>query len=1115
MLSIVLLLAAPAAAADSSGVTKQALPPVHSGGTQPDGIDLSQGHTLYCVGYSHLDTEWRWAFPQVIREFLPKTLHDNFALFEKYPDYIFNFTGANRYMLMKEYYPNDYAKLKQYVAAGRWVPNGSSMEEGDVNVPSAESLIRQVLYGNRFFEHEFGQSSAEFMLPDCFGFPASFPSILAHCGLKGFSTQKLTWGSAVGIPFNVGVWEGPDGKGVIAALNPGAYVGEVTENLSESSDWLKRIDANGKASGVYTDYHYFGTGDTGGAPSVGSVEWIEQSLHSAGPVKVVSGRADQMFLDITPQQEQGLPRYKGDLLLTQHSAGSITSQNYMKRWNHQNELLADAAEKAAVTAAWLGGPAYPQAKLNEAWRLALSGQFHDQLPGTASPAALEYALNNEVLALNQFADVLQTSVGAVSSGLDTSGDGVPLVVYNPLPVDRQDVVEATVEFPDGAIPQGVRVVGPDGQETPAQVASQVDHSVKLLFLASAPSAGWAVYHAQPLTAPVKAAGTLHVTTSSIESGRYRVKLNTAGDVTSIYDKTAKRELLSAPARLAFMHDQPGYWPAWNMDWEQANKPPVGYVGGPAKIRVVEDGPVRATVEVVRSAQGSQFTQRISLSAGSAGDRVEFRNHINWRGKAVNLKAVFPLTVSNPEATYNWEVGTIERGNDDPKKYEVPSHQWFDLTDKSGGYGVTVLCPFKYGSDKPNDNTLRLTLLRTPGPVLNKDGTESYDYKDEIHQDWGINDITYGVAGHSGDWRGGGTDWQALRLEQPLLAFQCPAHGGALGKSLSTVQVGSPNVRLLALKKAEDNGELVARVVELNGQPQQGVTLSFAAPVVSAREVDGQEHDLGPAQVVDGKIVADFTPYQLHSYALTLAAPPASIAAPQSQPVALPYNASLSSNNGEAASGGFDSDGRCLAAEMLPAQLHDAGVDFTLAPHGHGQLDGVTCAGQTIALPAGDYNRLYLLAASSPDTTAEFKVGDGPAQSLTIQDWGGFIGQPDTREWDGDIAETVYEWTYPLTGLAPGYIKRAPVAWYASHRHDPWGQNDIYGFSYLYRYSLDVPAGATTLTLPNSPSIHILAISAARNPAAGCRPAQPLYDTMEGHTAEAVRLDLSKPAPKAP
>ncbi|HES58755.1 MAG TPA: alpha-mannosidase, partial [Firmicutes bacterium] len=370
--------------------------------------DLSTGHTLYVVGYAHLDTQWRWSYPQVIDEFIYNTLVDNFALFEKYPDYIFNFSGSRRYMMMKEYYPDEYERLKEWVAKGHWFPCGSSVDECDVNVPSAESLLRHVLYGNRYFRDEFGKTSGEFILPDCFGFPASMPGVLSHCGIRGFSTQKLTWGSAVGIPFNVGIWEGLDGSSVvIAAFNPGAYVGKVTEDLSESREWLDRIEENGAASGVYADYHYYGTGDVGGAPTTGSMEWIEKSINGTGPVKIVSSTAEQMFYDIRDMDIPNLPHFKGDLLLTQHSAGSITSQAYMKRWNRMNELLAHGAELASVGASLSAGQPYPSEKLMNAWVLTLGGQMHDILPGTSIPEAYEYSWNDEVLAMNQFADVLE------------------------------------------------------------------------------------------------------------------------------------------------------------------------------------------------------------------------------------------------------------------------------------------------------------------------------------------------------------------------------------------------------------------------------------------------------------------------------------------------------------------------------------------------------------------------------------------------------------------------------------------------------------------------------------------------------------------------------------
>jgi len=1099
--------------------------------SRPGAVDLTKQPTLYVVGYAHLDTEWRWDYVKTIGEYIPNTMHDNFALFEKYPHYIFNFSGANRYHFMKEYYPADFAKVKDYVAAGRWFPSGSSMEENDVNVPSAESAIRQILYGSEFFRREFGKTSAEYMLPDCFGFPASLPSVLAHAGIKGFSTQKLTWRSANGIPFNVGIWEGLDGKSVIAALNPGSYVGDVTEDLSKSEQWIKRIQKEGKQTGLFTDYHYYGTGDVGGAPKESSVKLMEEIVTKGravlpsssgrevevgnGPLKVISATAEQMFLDIKPDQTTRLPRYKGDLLLIEHSAGSISSETYMKRWNRENEVLADAAERASVAAQWLGGRPYPLERLNRAWTLVMGGQFHDILPGTSIPKAYEYSWNDEVLAMNQFAGVLTSAAEAVASGLNTEAKGKAIVVYNPLNIPREDVVEASLIF-EGGTPKAVRVFGPDSKEVPAQLVSGQSGKTKVLFLAKVPSVGFVVYDVQPVdSAPaVDSLSTLKVTKSSLEGERYRIRIDENGDVASIFDKKTERELLSSPARLAFQQEKPLDWPAWNMDWNDQQKPPRGYVQGSAKIRITENGPVRVAIEVSRKSEGSRFVQTIRLAAGDAGNRVEFANVIDWKTGSAALKATFPLTASNPQATYNWDIGTIERGNNNEKKYEVPSHQWFDLTDKSGTYGVTVLSDCKYGSDKPDDNMLRLTLLYTPGIG---EGNGIW-YSDQATQDWGHHEFLYGLAGHAGDWRQEQTNWQALRLNQPLIGLESPKHAGALGKYFSFMNLSS-RLRVLALKKAEQSDEIVVRLVETDGRLAPGVLITFAAPVVAAREINGQETTLGKATVQKGDLVTDFGPYQVRSFAVKIATPPSEVSAPQWNAVNLPYDRSVASLDNTKPEEGFDDAGRALPAEMLPNEIPYAGIRFKLAP-AH-KPDAVVSRGQTIPLPAGNFRRLYLLAASADgDQKATFRVGDRPVE-LTIQDWSGYIGQWDNRLWKmvempvppepapGDtslaarraarIRERVKEhgpiMLPEYQGLTPGFIKRSPIAWFASHRHTADGTNEIYAYSYLYAYCIDMPANARTLTLPNDEKIRVMAVTVTDGDVPA-HPVQPLYDTLQ-------------------
>ncbi len=1165
-----------------------------SHGQSSDKPDLSKQPTLYAVGYAHLDTEWRWEYPQVIDEYLRRTMEANFSLFEKYPHYTFNFSGANRYRLMKEYFPADYAKLKQYVAQGRWFPAGSSMEEGDVNAPNAEAVIRQVLYGNEYFRKEFGKSSEEFMLPDCFGFPSSLPSILAHSGVRGFSTQKLSWGSSAnvggpeslektpeGTPFNVGVWAGPDGATVLAGVNPGAYNGGIYTDLSKplppappnpamadvearlaalepkmsgggaandpqlmqqyfalrgeqaalereqadneqrrfQGDWAARVLNNGKITGVYTDYHYFGTGDIGGAPDEESVKRLEAILTrgsvdlppagspnyrrgqdhpaypvvpvGAGPVRVVAGAADQMFKDITPEQATTLPRYTGELELTNHSAGSLTSQAYQKRWIRKEEVLADAAEKSSLAARWLGGRSYPQQRLNDAWTLAMAAHFHDLAAGTATPRAYEFAWNDDVIAMNQFADVFKSATDAVSGALDTQTKGTPIVVFNQLNIPRQDVVEATVDF-GGRMPTAVRVTAPDGSTVPAQVSKD-----KVLFVANVPSVGYAVYDIAPASAAEGASSELHVTGNSLENSFYRVALNSNGDVASIFDKQANREMLAAPARLALSYDNPEQWPAWNMDWVQEQAAPREYVGGPAKMRVVENGPARIGIEVTRETAGSRFVQTIRLAAGDAGKRVEFGNVIDWSTRERNLKASFPLVASNEMATYNWDIGTIRRPTADPKKFEVPSHQWIDLTDMSGKFGATLLTDAKNGSDKPNDHTLRLTLLRTPGIAGG--------YADEATQDIGHHEFTYGFAGHKDDWRDAQTDWQGQRLDAPLVAFEVPKHAGSLGKSFSLVKVSNPRIRILGMKKAEESDEVIVRLVELDGKPQSEVHVTFAAPVTAAREVNGQEQPVGDATVQQGDLVTSFSAYQPRTFALRLGAAPATVAAVKSAPVTLNYDLATSSGDGEASKGGFTPRGEALPAEMLPTELPFNDVVFHLAPAKTGTPNAVSAKGQSIELPGGQYNRVYLLAASADgDQRAPFEVG-GKTTQLNIENWSGFVGQWDDREWSSpDVSHDNYG---DMVGLRPGFIKRADLAWYVSHHHDAAGKNVDYSYSYLFAYSLDLPAGAKTLRLPKNDKIRILAVSVA-NEDADATPAQPLYDVLPSPNAGAADFALS-------
>ncbi len=590
-----------------------------------------QKPTLYLVSNSHLDTQWNWTVQDTIRELVPPTFFDNFKLFERFPSYTFNYEGAIHYMWFKEYYPAAWPTLQKYVANGRWRLAGSWVNAADTHVPSPESLMRQALYGKRFYRQEFGKVSQDIYLPDCFGFGFALPSIAAHSGLTAFSTQKLSWGAARPAPFAVGRWTGVDGSSLVASLRAGDYTTRLRSDVSADPKWTgDLVDLGGRKVG----FRYFGVGDIGGAPDEESVQWMEKAVaNKSGTVQVRSVSADQLARDLTGAERAALPEYTGELLLKTHGVGCYTSQAAMKTWNRRNELLADAAERAAVAAEWLGGPAYPRDRLRAAWIRFLWHQFHDDLTGTSIPQAYRFSWNDELLSLNQFASILHGSVASVGSGMDTRPlqAGIPLVVYNPLATTRRDWVEATVTF-RGQAPSALRVVDTTtGLEVPAQVLSTSGSAAKLLFIPEMPGVGFKVFEVRP-GAGAGAGRNLKVSANSLENERYAVTIDGNGDVSSIVDKEAGSELLQAPVRLAMFDNYSPSWPAWEILWQSVSVPPREHVDG-AVVRVIERGPARVAVEIRRIARGSTFVAARAARRGRRPRRVRARHRLAHAGNA--------------------------------------------------------------------------------------------------------------------------------------------------------------------------------------------------------------------------------------------------------------------------------------------------------------------------------------------------------------------------------------------------------------------------------------------------------------------------------------------------
>ena len=1017
-----------------------------------EGSEGSARPVVYLVATSHLDTQWRWTVRDTIRDYLPATLSQNFALFESQPAYVLSFEGAFRYMLVQEYYPDEYERLRRWVDAGRWRLAGSMLDAPDVNIPSPESLLRHILYGNGFFEDQFGRRSLDLFLPDCFGFGHALPSIAAHCGLVGFSAQKFgRWMAPAEIPFDLGVWEGPDGAGVIAAIRPGGYGEGLPEDPSRNEAWLEEVRANGERHGVAVGLKYFCIGDRGGAVGPDSIDNLRRGLGGDGPIEVVHSGSDQLFRDLDDETVARLPRHRGELLLPRHGTGCLTSQGPLKRWNRQNELLADAAERAAVLASWLSGARYPAEELREAWIRFLWHQMHDDLTGTSIPEAYRFTVNDQAIARNRFQAVLTDAIEVVAGGLDTATGGEAVVVFNPLASQRQDVVETRIRFAGGA-PAGVRFTGPDGDQVPAQVLDRDGEWASVAFLAPLPSVGVAVFDVRPGSEPAVAGPRLAVDPGLLENDFLRAEVDGNGDLARLYHKRLDRELLSAPARLQLLVDRSTRWPAWEVLYDDLTRTPVGHFQAPAEVRIRERGPARVALEVARRCGRSKLVQTYRLAAG--GERLEVDCRLEWRARSRLLKVAFPLTTAGPTATYDLGLGVIERGNNTPESYEVPAQQWADLADRE--HGVSILNDCKYGWDKPDDTTLRLTLARSPRALRR--------FRHQRVQDCGSHRFSYALYGHAGGWSDGDTVQQAARLNQPPLAFQVDREPGPLGRSFSFLDLTGRGADVVALKRAERGDEIVVRLRETRGRAVDKVSFNFGATVSEAWEVDGCERELDrEAAVEEGRLDAELGPFALRSHALRLHRPPHPIAPPRSAALALPFDHRATSGQGQVRRTGFDGKGRSLPAELFPERLWMGGVELALGP-----ADGpncLVCHGQEIELPDGPWQRLLLVAtAVAGDAEVELRMGE-QVHNMAIQDWAEPIAVPPRRR---DLQGI--PWARPL----PGYLKIGPIAWHATHLHRPDGGDEPYAFGYLYRCALAVPDGATRICLPGDSSVRIFA-----------------------------------------
>lgn len=1017
------------------------------------GLHAQKEYKAYMISNAHFDSQWNWDVQTSIDVYIRNTMVQNFWLLERYPDYVFNFEGGVKYSWMKEYYPEMYGQVKEWIRRGRWNVCGSTWDATDPNIPSPESFFRNILLGQQFYREEFGVRSNDIFLPDCFGFGYTLPTIAAHAGLIGFSTQKLQWrkhpfyGEAK-VPFSIGLWQGIDGSRLMAALNANDY-NTRWDGRDMSRD--EGIIALAKGGVNNTAYRYYGVGDRGGSPTIPTLVSLEKGVHGDGPLEVVSARAGQMYEDYYPfDKHPELPVYDGELLMDVHATGCYTSQAAMKRFNRRNEQLADAAERASVMAHWLGAAAYPAEELRTEWCRFIWHQFHDDLTGTSIPRAYTFSWNDELIAQDKFANLAASASGGVSRALDTRVKGIPVVVYNPVAEIRREVVEAEVAA--AAQPRAVSVWSPRGERVPAQLLGYRDGKARIAFAAEVGAVGYAVYDLRMQGAAVRS--SLKATPNSLENRIYKLTLDANGDIASVLDKRSGRELVQdgKAFRLAmFTENKSTDWPAWEIWKETIDRAPEA-VADDVVISVAEQGPLRATLKVSRRHGKSMFVQYISLTEGAADDRIDIRNEVDWQSENALLKAEFPMSVSNPEAAYDLGLGYIRRGNNTPTAYEVYAQQWADLTDRDGAYGVAVMNDCKYGWDKPDDHTLRLTLLHTPTPGRH--------YKYQSRQDIGRHVFTYSIVGHTGDPVAGRIASKAESLNQPLAAYAAPKHAGGLGREFSFLSVSTPQLAVKALKQAEDDSGYVLRLNEMSGKPLEQGEIRFAAPIEAAYVLNGVEERQAEARFEGNRLIVSSGRFAPSTYLVKLRTSDIRLNAPSSLSVDLPCNDYAFTVDAFNRQGNLDGKGNSYAAELVPEEIVCEGVVFRVSNDVE-RKNAVKCDGQRIVLPQGNYGRVYLLAASlDGDRDAEFAV-DGKSFRCPVPCYSGFFGQ-----WGHDGGD--------------GFVKNGDLAYVGTHRHSADHGNESYVFTYMYKIGLPVEAGAKELTLPKDRNVVVFAVTMSDN-----------------------------------
>jgi alpha-mannosidase len=776
---------------------------------------------ILLTGHAHLDLAWLWPLTETRRK-AQRTWSSMIALLERYPDFRFNQSSAQLYAFVERDDPELFEKVREYVAAGRWEPVGGMWVEPDTNMPAGESLVRQLLYGQRYFQRAFGLTHTVCWLPDCFGFTPALPQLLRGAGMNSFFTIKLTWSETNTFPYDLFWWEGLDGSRVLAHMfdnpgdettNTGGYNGHPGP-FALTSTWR-----NFRGKSLYPESLLsIGYGDGGGGATAEMLEQATEVCRFPGIPDARFGLVHDFFERLhRGVAGRDIPLWLGELYLELHR-GTLTTQGRTKYVHRRAERDLVAAEVLGALNALCDG-SEPES-LESQWRVLLRNEFHDILPGSSIREVYATA-EAELESVRQEAGRrIEEEMTHLAEKIVPPGDERALLLFNP-----------------DLSPRPVRV--PLSREVAARIpgAQPVEGGAVLAAAGSVPVLGALILRDTP---PV---GSLEATEEHLENDFLHVEIHRDGTLGRVYDKRAQRRLTEGRSNQLWAYvDKPPTWEAWDID--------IGYsehgeeISAVESLAVTERGPHRAAVRVVKRFRSSMITQDIRLWANSP--RLDFATTIEWHDRRWLVKARFPLAIRSSLATFETAFGVIERSTHrntswESARFEVAGHRFVDLSEP--GYGVALLNDGKYGHHAIG-RELGLTLLRSPvhPDPLADEGTQSF---------------TYALFPHVGGWFEGGVLTEAEDLNRPCFAL--PVQTAEAAATSEILSVTGARLGLGALKVMEDGGGLILRAYEPAGA-HGTAEVSLPPGWRVASEVDLLERENGEPDY-------SFSPFQVHSWRL--------------------------------------------------------------------------------------------------------------------------------------------------------------------------------------------------------------------------------------------------------